>query len=46
MQKDIDFFLEEKDSTEKQTSGANPFLALFGVYDKKDKISSQTPTSS
>ena len=46
MQKDIDFFLEEKDETEKQTSGANPFLALFGVYDKKDKSSSQTPTSS
>jgi len=46
MQKDIDFFLEEKDETEKPKGETNPFLALIGVYNKKDKRSSQAPASS
>jgi len=47
MQKDIDFFLEEKDETEKsKKDGSNPFLALIGVYEKRDKSPSQTPASS
>ena len=41
MQKDIDFFLEEKDKTEKPTEGSNPFLALIGAYNKKDKRESE-----
>ena len=36
MQKDIDFFLEEKDETEKPKGEANPFLALIGAYNKKE----------
>ena len=37
MQKDIDSFLDEKDEKEKSKSeGSNPFLALIGVYNKKE----------
>ncbi len=39
MQEEIDFFLEEKDKKEeekKRKDTSNPFLALFGVYDKKE----------
>lgn len=41
MQKDIDFFLNDKTAEEEKkqsekSMGANPFLALFGYYEKKD----------
>jgi len=37
LQKDIDFFLEEKEETKKEkktSNGSNPFLALIGYYNK------------
>ena len=38
MQDEINFFLEEKDKgTEEQKDTSNPFVALFGGYDKKEK---------
>jgi hypothetical protein len=40
MQDEINFFLEEKDKKEEKKSNqdeSNPFLALFGFYDKKGK---------
>lgn len=40
MQEEINFFLEEKDETRKaESSGeeSNPFFALFGFYNKKEK---------
>tara|TARA_Y100000310_G_scaffold101060_1_gene98958 strand:- start:757 stop:2211 length:1455 start_codon:yes stop_codon:yes gene_type:complete len=39
LQEEINFFLEEKDESEtkKSKEGSNPFLALIGVYNKKEK---------
>lgn len=40
MQNEINFFLEEKDSKEEKKQSkdeSNPFLALFGFYDKGEK---------
>jgi hypothetical protein len=40
MQDEINFFLEEKDKKEEKKASqdeSNPFLALFGFYDKKGK---------
>ncbi|MCX6749166.1 MAG: hypothetical protein NTW17_00265, partial [Candidatus Pacearchaeota archaeon] len=38
MQDEINFFLEEKDeSKEEHKDTSNPFVALFGGYDKKEK---------
>jgi hypothetical protein len=39
LQKEIDFFLEEKDESEtkKSKDGSNPFLALIGHYNEKEK---------
>lgn len=48
LQKEIDYFLEEKeedgdkeDKEKKSSSGANPFLALIGHYEKSDKPKKQ-----
>ncbi len=41
LQDEINFFLEEKDKTEEQKNKtedkSNPFLALFGIYEKRGK---------
>jgi len=37
MQKEIDYFLEEEKEKEEKSLGSNPFLALFGHYDRKAK---------
>ncbi len=37
LQDDINFFLEEKTQEEKSKDESNPFLALIGYYDKKEK---------
>ena len=39
LQKEIDFFLEEKNESEtkKSKNGSNPFLALIGHYNEKEK---------
>ena len=39
LQEEINFFLEEKpdEKKEKPKQGSNPFLALIGYYDKKEK---------
>ncbi|MCK4552959.1 hypothetical protein KAT80_02035 [Candidatus Pacearchaeota archaeon] len=44
LQKEIDFFLKEKENQEekeKPKDQSNPFLALIGHYDKKDKSEKQ-----
>jgi len=40
LQEEINFFLEDKNieqKKEEEKDGSNPFLALFGFYEKKDK---------
>ena len=47
LQDEINFFLDEKDAKEEQKikSGdqSNPFLALFGLYDKSEKSKEKKP---
>ncbi|MDO8622803.1 MAG: hypothetical protein Q7R52_01015 [archaeon] len=37
IKEDIDFFLNEKPEKEEKKESSNPFLALFGFYEKKGK---------
>lgn len=46
LQDEINFFLEEKDLKEEQKKtkdSSNPFLALFGLYDKSEKPKPKKP---
>lgn len=50
LKEDIDFFLnddskeEKKPSKEKDSSDVNPFLALFGYYDREEKKEEKKPS--
>ncbi len=44
IQDEINFFLEEKDQHEQEHKDtSNPFVALFGGYDKKEKMEENRP---
>jgi hypothetical protein len=45
LKEDIDYFLKEPEKTEEKKDESNPFLALFGYYNKKEnKISENRKT--